>query len=84
LLFVSLTGFIALEGLGGQQLFRQPITQRTPPFFSPHDYIVGALVALSIAALSKVTPTTPGIALERLIRGLAGASFGLYLLYYPC
>ena len=54
----------------------------TPPFFSPH--IVGALVALSIAALAKVTPTMPGIALERLIRGLAGASFGLYLLYYPC
>ena len=81
--FVVLAGFGALEGLGGQQLLRQPITQWTPPCYSPHDYIVGALVALSIAALSKVTPTTPGIALERLIRGLAGASFGLYLLHYP-
>ena len=52
LLFVSLAGFSALEGLGGQQLFRQPITQWTPPCYSPHDYIVYALVALFIAALS--------------------------------
>jgi hypothetical protein len=50
--FVVLAGFGALEGLGGQQLFRQPITQWTPPCYSPHDYIVGALVALFIAALS--------------------------------
>jgi peptidoglycan/LPS O-acetylase OafA/YrhL len=81
--FVSLAGFIALEGVGGQQLFRQPITRWAPPFYSPHDYIVGALVALFIAVRAKATPRIPGIALDRLIRGLAGASFGLYLLHYP-
>jgi hypothetical protein len=62
-LFVSPAGFIALDGLGGQQLFRQPIAQWAPPFYSPHDYIVGALVALFIAAPAK--PTMPGIALDR-------------------
>jgi len=50
--FVSLAGFGALEGLGGQQLFRQPITQWTPHSDSPHDYIVVRL-SRSLSPLSR-------------------------------
>jgi peptidoglycan/LPS O-acetylase OafA/YrhL len=79
----AVAGFIALEALGGQQLFGQPGTQWVPPFFSVHDYIVGALVAFLIVGLANARLLMPGAALERLIRLLAGTSFGLYLLHYP-
>ena len=79
----AVAGFVALQALGGRQLFPQPATQWVPPFYSPHDYIVGALVALFILGLANARLPMPGAALERLIRRLAGTTFGLYLLHYP-
>jgi peptidoglycan/LPS O-acetylase OafA/YrhL len=83
LAFAAVAGFITLQALGGRQLFWQPATQWVPPFFSAHDYVVGALVALLIVGLANARLPMPGAALERLIHGLAGTAFGLYLLHYP-
>src|SRR6516225_1730546 len=46
-------GFIALESLGGQQLFWHPDNDWLPPSFSAYDYIIGALFALFIAGLAN-------------------------------
>ena len=54
-----------------------------PPDFSTYDFVLGALVALFIIGLANVQLPMPGYRFERLVRGLAGMSFGLYLLHYP-
>ena len=83
LVIASLAGFIALEAFGGQQLFWHPPGVWLPPDFSAYDFVLGALVALFIIGLANVQLPMPGRRLERLVRGLAGTSFGLYLLHYP-
>jgi len=83
LAFAAVAGFIILQALGGRQLFGEPGTRWVPPFFSGHDYVVGALVALLIIGLANARLLMPGAAIQRLIRLLAGTSFGLYLLHYP-
>ena len=83
LVVACLTGFIALEGLGGQHLFWHPSSRWMPPASSAYDYILGAVVALFIVGLAHVQLPMPGRRFEQLVRGLAGTSFGLYLLHYP-
>jgi peptidoglycan/LPS O-acetylase OafA/YrhL len=75
--------FVGLEALGGQQLFHQATTPWLPFSYSAYDYIIGGLVAVFIAALAKMALPLPGERLQRLIRWLAGTSFGLYLFHYP-
>ena len=79
----GLTGFIALETLGGQHLFWHPKTPWLPPGYSGYDYILGALVALLIIGLANANLPVPRASVERILRWLAGTSFGLYLLHYP-
>jgi peptidoglycan/LPS O-acetylase OafA/YrhL len=83
LVLACLAGVIALETVGGQQLFWHPSSGWLPPDFSTDDFVVGALVALFIVGLANMPLRMPGRRLERLVRGLAGTSFGLYLLHYP-
>ena len=54
-----------------------------PGGFSAYDYIVGMLVALFIVGLANAPLPMPGAAVQRLIRFLAGTTFGLYLMHYP-
>ncbi len=83
LVIVSLAGFIALEALGGERLFWHPSSGWLPPDSSAYDFVLGTLVAFFILGLANVQLPMPGRRLERLVRGLAGTSFGLYLLHYP-
>ena len=83
LAFAAATAFAALEVLGGQQLFDEAATPWLPFSFSAYDYVVGALVAIFITALANTPLRLPGDRGERLIRWLAGTSFGLYLYHYP-
>jgi peptidoglycan/LPS O-acetylase OafA/YrhL len=84
LLVVCLAGFIALEAFGGERLFLHPASGwLLPPDFSAYDFVLGALVALFIVGLANVQLPMPRARFERLVRGLAGTSFGLYLLHYP-
>ena len=75
--------FIGLEAFGGQELFQHPQAALLPWQFSAYDYIVSALVALLIVGLANAPLPMPGAAVERLIRLLAGTTFGLYLLHFP-
>jgi len=79
----SLTGFIALEALGGQHLFWHPGTRWLPPDFSAYDYILGVIVALLIVGLANARLPMPGGRFERMVHALAGTTFGLYLLHFP-
>ncbi len=83
LVAVCLAGFIALEAFGGEWLFWHPSSGWLPPDFSAYDFVLGTLVALFIIGLANVRLPIPGRRLEWLVRGLAGTSFGLYLLHYP-
>ena len=83
LVFGTLAAFIGLEALGGEDLFQHAETPWLPPGFSAYDYIVGASVAAFIVGLANARLPMPGAAVERLIRALAGTTFGLYLLHYP-
>jgi peptidoglycan/LPS O-acetylase OafA/YrhL len=83
LLVACLAGFIALETFGGERLFWHPCSGWLPPDFSAYDFVLGALVAVFIVGLSNVQLPMPPARSERLVRGLAGTSFGLYLLHYP-
>jgi peptidoglycan/LPS O-acetylase OafA/YrhL len=80
---VSLTALIALEASGGPQLFSHPSSRWLPPNYSAHDYLVGVLVAVLIVGLANAALPMPGFKFERIVRWLAGTSFGLYLLHYP-
>jgi peptidoglycan/LPS O-acetylase OafA/YrhL len=83
LVFVCLAGFIALETLGGRQLFWHPGSGWLPPDSSAYDFVLGALVGVFLIGLANVQLPMPPARFERLVRGLAGTSFGLYLLHYP-
>jgi peptidoglycan/LPS O-acetylase OafA/YrhL len=83
LVVVCLAGFISLEARGGEQLFWHPSSGWLPPDSSAYDFVLGALVAFFIIGLANVQLPMPGHRFERLVRGLAGTSFGLYLLHYP-
>jgi peptidoglycan/LPS O-acetylase OafA/YrhL len=83
LVLVCLAGVLALEALGGERLFWHPSSGWLPPGFSAYDFVLGALVSLFIIGLANMPLRMPGRRLERLVRGLAGTSFGLYLLHYP-
>jgi peptidoglycan/LPS O-acetylase OafA/YrhL len=79
----ALAAFIGLEALGGEQLFQHPQAPLLPWGFSAYDYIVSALVALFIVGLANAPLPMPGAAVQRVIRLLAGTTFGLYLLHFP-
>jgi peptidoglycan/LPS O-acetylase OafA/YrhL len=83
LLAGCLAGFITLEAFGGQQLFWRPNSGWVPSGWSAYDFVLGALVAFFIVGLANVRLPMPPARFERLVRGLAGTSFGLYLLHYP-
>jgi peptidoglycan/LPS O-acetylase OafA/YrhL len=83
LVILSLTAFIGLEALGGQRLFWRPGGDWLPPDYSGYDYVLGVLAALLILGLCNARLPMPGARVQRLIRWLAGTSFGLYLLHYP-
>jgi len=78
----AVAGFIGLEALGGRQLF-QPANSPWLGEVSVYDYIVGPLVALFIVGLANARLPMPGAAVQRVIRFLAGTTFGLYLLHFP-
>ena len=75
--------FIGIHALGGEQLFHRANSPWLPPGFSPYDYIVGVVIALLFLGLANAWLPTPGAAVERPIRFLAGTAFGLYLLHQP-
>jgi peptidoglycan/LPS O-acetylase OafA/YrhL len=83
LAFAAVAAFVALEVLGGRQLFDEAATPWLPFSYSAYDYVVGALVAVFITALANTPLRLPGDRERRLIRWLAGTSFGLYLYHYP-
>jgi peptidoglycan/LPS O-acetylase OafA/YrhL len=83
LVVACLAAFAVLEALGGQHLFWHPGGGWLPPSSSAYDYIIGAVIALFIVGLANVQLPMPGPRFEQLVRGLAGTSFGLYLLHYP-
>jgi peptidoglycan/LPS O-acetylase OafA/YrhL len=83
LVLLSLTAFLGLEALGGQQLFWHPNIRWVPPDYSGYDYVLGALVALLILGLANAKLPMPGFRFERVVRWLAGTTFGLYLFHYP-
>lgn len=83
LVVLSLTAFVALEALGGQQLFWHPNTPWVPSAYSGYDYVLGVLVALLIVGLANSQLSVRGARFERVVRWLAGTTFGLYLLHYP-
>jgi peptidoglycan/LPS O-acetylase OafA/YrhL len=82
LVFGALAAFIGLEALGGEQLFPQSQWPLLPEI-SAYEYIVSLLVALLIVGLANAPLPMPGMAVQRLIRFLAGTTFGVYLLHFP-
>jgi len=85
LVFGAIAGFIGLHALGGQGLFQHTDSPWLPygGDFGAYDYIVGVLVAFFIVGLANAPLPMPGAAVQRLIRFLAGTTFGLYLLHFP-
>lgn len=83
LVAASLAAFGILETLGGQRLFWHPGGEWLPPGYSAYDYILGAAAALFIVGLANTRLPMPGPGAERVLRRLAGTTFGLYLLHYP-
>src|SRR6267143_315769 len=79
----AVVAFAALDALGAQHLFGVAATSWLPFSFSAYDYVVGGLVAVFITALANTPLRLPGDREQRLIRWLAGTSFGLYLYHYP-
>lgn len=79
----AVAAFVVLEGLGGQQLFWQAHTPWLQSEYSAYDYVLGAIVACFIVGLANTRLAMPPPAAVRLIRWLAGTTFGLYLMHYP-
>jgi peptidoglycan/LPS O-acetylase OafA/YrhL len=82
-LAISLIGLVVLEGLGGQRLFWHPGGPWMPPGYSAYDYLIGALMALLLVGLVNTRLPVPGVAAQRVVRWVAGTTFGLYLLHFP-
>ena len=85
LTFAAAAAFIGFHAFGGPELFQHSVTRWLPyeGDFGAYDYIVGVLVAFFIVGLANAPLPMPGAAVERLIRFLAGTTFGLYLLHFP-
>jgi peptidoglycan/LPS O-acetylase OafA/YrhL len=85
LVFGAVAAFIGVHVLGGQGLFQHTVSPWLPNGgdFGAYDYIVGVLVAFFIVGLANAPLPMPGAAVQRLIRFLAGTTFGLYLLHLP-
>jgi len=83
LIVASLTVWILVETMGGQELFQHPTSRWLPSDCTAYDYVIGGLVALLIAGLANAELPMPGFRLERLVRSLAATTFGLYLLHFP-
>ena len=85
LVFGAVAALIGLHALGGQGLFPHVLSAWLPygGDFGAYDYIVGVLVAFFIVGLANAPLPVPGAAVQRLIRFLAGTTFGLYLLHLP-
>jgi peptidoglycan/LPS O-acetylase OafA/YrhL len=84
LIFGAIIAFAALEALGGQRLFwRAETTVWLTYQYSAYDYLASVIVALLIVGLANACLPMPSPRLVRLIRWLAGTTFGLYLLHYP-
>jgi len=79
----GLAGFIALEAIGGEHLFWHPRSRWSPPEFSAYDYILGSIVTLFIVGLANARLAMPAPRIQRMVHGLAGTTFGLYLLHFP-
>ena len=79
----GLAGFIALEAIGGEHLFWHPRSRWLPPEFSAYDYILGSIVTLFIVGLANARLAMPAPRIQRMVHGLAGTTFGLYLLHFP-
>jgi peptidoglycan/LPS O-acetylase OafA/YrhL len=83
LVVASLTVWVALEAMGGQQLFQHPSSPWLPSDCSGYDYLIGSLVALLIVGLANTELPMPDLRFERMVRSLAATTFGLYLLHFP-
>src|SRR5262249_44892835 len=79
----SLSVWVVLEAMGGQQLFQHPNSPWLPSNCTGYDYLIGSLVALFIVGLANTELPMPGLRFERLVRSLAATTFGLYLLHFP-
>jgi peptidoglycan/LPS O-acetylase OafA/YrhL len=79
----SLTVWIVLEAIGGQQLFQHANSPWLPSDCTGYDYLLGGLVTLLIVGLANTELPMPGLRFERLVRSLAATTFGLYLLHFP-
>jgi peptidoglycan/LPS O-acetylase OafA/YrhL len=79
----ALVAFAGLETMGGQQLFWKAHTPWLADRYSAYEYIVAGLVALLILDLSNSRLPVPRPQVQRLVRALAGTTFGLYLLHLP-
>jgi peptidoglycan/LPS O-acetylase OafA/YrhL len=83
LVVASLTVWIVLEAMGGQQLFQHPNSPWLPSDCVGYDYLIGSLVALLIVGLANTELPMPSLRFERFVRSLAATTFGLYLLHFP-
>jgi peptidoglycan/LPS O-acetylase OafA/YrhL len=83
LIVASLTVWILVETMGGQELLQHPNSPWLPSDCIGYDYVIGGLVALLIVGLANAELPMPGLRFERLVRSLAATTFGLYLLHFP-
>jgi peptidoglycan/LPS O-acetylase OafA/YrhL len=78
LTFGAVVVLVGFESLDGRLLFEH---MHMP--YAAYDYVVGALVAIFIVGLANTSLPMPGATVARLVRYLAGTTFGLYLLHNP-
>ena len=80
----AVAAFIAVQALGGERLFQHSQTAWLPNAALPaYDYLIGVLATLFIVGLANAPLPVPAAPVQRLIRFLAGTTFGLYLLHFP-
>jgi len=83
LVFCATALWVGIEAFGGHHLPRLADSLRLPGNLSAYDYTIGVLVTLFIMGLTNSPLPVPGRAVQRLIRFLAGMTFGLYLIHFP-